>query len=229
MDLVDLERAQNVFGIGDPHVAPAGTMAQFVGPQLPPEELARWSDAKERDPLDPVVLRCIRSFPVPCLLGPTITCPPSEFGPRLREVLVEWLPGTEWQERHFLPHPNAPVGHFSRCAACGHPIDNRNGLVEKYHILDGGWVAPADAATGQTMVLELGGHVANIDGTPAIERRIKLRADDGGVRDPTPAERAEMEPRWALQDPFTPVVEVTVRSAHWTNVAGVRVGVGFYM
>jgi hypothetical protein len=29
-------------------------------------------------------------------------------------------------------------------------------------------------------------------------------------------------------DRFTPVVEVTIENAHWTNVSGLRVGMGYY-
>jgi hypothetical protein len=129
--------------------------------------------------LAPIVLRSIRSFPVAALAGAELTCEPGQFGARLRRVLIDRLPSTTWPQQYF-------------------DQVRRVGLIEKYHLLDGSYVAPPDAATGQPMVLELGGRVAAGD-----------RLSSHG-------------------ECFPHMITVTITNAHWANVSGLGVGVGFY-
>jgi hypothetical protein len=72
-------------------------------------------------------------------------------------------------------------------------------LVEKYHLLDAAYVAPMDDATRQFVVIELGGRVSGLDG---------------------PLEHGS---------PFPDTVAVEITHAHWSNVSGLGIGVGFYM
>jgi len=75
--------------------------------------------------------------------------------------------------------------------------DEFSGLVEKYHLLDVAFVAPWDTGTEQTMMLELGGQVSGPDG---------------------PLE---------FHQPIPETVVVTITHAHWANVSGLGIGVGF--
>lgn len=81
------------------------------------------------------------------------------------------------------------------------------GLVGKYMLLDGSYQAPSDPVTGQDMVIELGGRISAPDGSP-------IRQD--------PRTRA-------LGGRFPELITVTVEQAHWANVAGLAVGVRFYI
>jgi hypothetical protein len=72
-------------------------------------------------------------------------------------------------------------------------------LVQKYHLLDAAYVAPMDEATRQSMVIELGGRVSGMDG---------------------PLEHGST---------FPDTVAVEITHAHWSNVSGLGIGVGFYM
>lgn len=182
LKLLELELADEVLDIEDARIAPAGPMLPFLGPQLSEAEIAAAYGARNDGvkELMPRVLRAIRSFSVPPLIGSEITCEPARFCALLRALLEERLPGTTWPER-FVADP-------------------RHGLVEKYHLLDGAFVAPMDEATRQRMVLELGGRVSGLDGRPL---------DDG--------------------EPFTGRITVTIEHAHWANVSGLAVGTGFYM
>lgn len=72
-------------------------------------------------------------------------------------------------------------------------------LVEKYHLLNAAYVAPGDESTRQSMVIELGGRVSGLDG--ALEHR----------------------------STFPDMVAVEITHAHWSNVSGLGIGVGFYM
>jgi hypothetical protein len=178
----DLQRAAQLLGLEYATVAPAGPMGPFLGPQLSEDELRAAYEARTDglEQLRPDVLRSIRSFPVSALVGAELECEPDMFGDRLRALLAERLPGTDWPQSWFAGR-------------------GRDGLVERYHLLDTAFPAPADAATGQPMVLELGGGVAAVAGTLA----------DG--------------------EPFPARVLVTVSHAHWCNVSGLGIGVGFYM
>jgi hypothetical protein len=109
-----------------------------------------------------------------------VTCEPDRFCDEIRSVLSARLPGTTWPEWHFQG-----LG--------------REGLIEKYHLLDGAYTAPVDAATKQPMVIELGGEVSGSD---------------------APLNHG---------DPFPERITVRITHAHWANVAGLGVGVGFYM
>jgi hypothetical protein len=145
----DPATAARILGIDDPRLAPSGPMASLVGPQLPPEPVAAAHEAIwEGETLAPVVLRSIRAFPVPSLVGQTVTCPPSEFVGHLRQLVINTLPGTTWPEWPPLPW--------------GQP--GTRGLVEKHHRLEGSYPAPIDETTGQSMVLELAGYVGNVGG-----------------------------------------------------------------
>jgi hypothetical protein len=183
VNLSELERAAEILGAEDPRIAPAGEMMNFVGPQLS-EELIEQAYARRNDDdtvrLAPRVRRSIRSFPVMALRGVEVRCEPRQFGPRLRDQLTERLPGTSWSKWPFERSPE-------------------QGLVEKYHILDGTYPAPMDNATKQSMVIELGGDVEGLDGP----------LDYG--------------------DPFPDQVIVKITHAHWANVSGLAIGVGFYM
>ncbi len=72
-------------------------------------------------------------------------------------------------------------------------------LVEKYHLLDAAYVGPMDETTDQSMVIEVGGRVSGPEG---------------------PLEHGS-------SFPHTVAVEIT--HAHWSNVSGLGIGVGFYM
>lgn len=73
------------------------------------------------------------------------------------------------------------------------------GLIEKYQLVDASYPAPMDPATNQRMVIELGGRIAG---------------DDGPL---------------APGDPLPERVAVTISQAHWSNVSGLGLGVGFYL
>jgi len=218
MELWDLKRMKRILDIDDPTVAPAGVMTRFIGAQLRPEQIAAAYEASQGGPgevLDPVVLRCVRSFPVPSLAGQTVTGPPADFGPNLLRLLNLTLPGTGWHEMDFRPDG---VGWRNK----------RMGLIQKGHILDGHWSAPDDEATRQFMELELGGSVRNISG-PSHADTLRVRGPDGQMHPATAEELERFGPASEVLDPFTPTVRVTIKSAHWTNLSGLRVGVGFYM
>jgi hypothetical protein len=177
--LRELARAAAILDIDDPRIAPGGPIAPFVGPQLGERQVAEAYAARVDgvDELPPSVLRSIRSFPVPALAGERLTCERDRFTEALNATLARRLPGIQW------PAPHLPD----------------DGLVEKYHLLDGAYPAPADPATGQAMLIELGGGVA---------------APDGPLGDGEPLPRT---------------IVVTIDHAHWCNVSGLGVGVGFYM
>jgi hypothetical protein len=181
MTVGELKRVASMLGIEDPHIPPAGPMAPFIGPQLTEREIADAYEVRTDglDELPAAVLRSIRSFPVGPLVGVAVTCRADDFSARLRDVLVDRLPGTTWPESHF----DRP---------------GRRGLVERYQLLDGAYTAPFDAATRQAMVIELGGRVSGAD---------------------RPLNHGE---------PFPDRITVTISHAHWCNVSGLGVGVGFY-
>ena len=100
-----------------------------------------------------------------------------------------------------LQIPSLYAGHLPS-VAWGSSFNQRerySGLVEKYHILDVAYIAARDEATNQNMMLELGGRVSGLDGS----------LEHG--------------------QPFPETVVVTITHAHWANVSGLGVGVGFYM
>lgn len=113
------------------------------------------------------------------LRGQIVECKPEEFD--------DLVPGLFADRLGISPGPF--VGRRS----------DGQGLIEKYHILDGAYVAPPDGATGQTMVIELGGTVSGPDGS----------LEHGSS--------------------FPGKIVVTITNAHWSNVSGLGVGVGFYM
>ena len=186
MQLWDLERAVRMLRIDDPRVLPAGPMVTYVGAQLTLDEITKAYGAL-KDGLeiaDPAVLLSIRSFPVLPLVGVEVVCSPIEFDAQVKVLFSRYLPDL----------PASPV-LGNRVG----PIWRRpTGLVEKYHLLDGAYVAPPDDATQQTMVIELGGHVSGSEG----------RLERGA--------------------PFPEIVVVTITHAHWANVAGLGIAVGFY-
>jgi hypothetical protein len=183
--LWDLERAVEILSIPDPQIPPAGPMVQYAGEQLTLEEIttAYEGRAGERQDWTPAlmnVLRSIRSFPVMSLQGARVTCSPDHFDLQMPALFTQHLPDISWDSRSSINK-----GAY--------------GLVEKYHLLDGAYVAPADAATHQAMVIELCGQVSGLDGS--LEHR----------------------------QPFPDTVVVTITHAHWSNVSGLGIGAGFYM
>jgi hypothetical protein len=143
-----------------------------------------------------VVLRCIRSFPVLPLVGVELQCEADRFGDRIIEVLTECLPGTTWRRSTFVERveTEALLREDARDEAL-----RRQGIIEKYQVLDAVHPAPVDTATGQTMVIELAGNVAGVAG----------ELDYG--------------------TPLPKSIRVRVTHAHWANVSGIGAGVGFYL
>jgi hypothetical protein len=159
---------------------PAGPMASYAATRLTGGELRaareQMTDGLESLPDD--VVACTRAFPIPALEGATFTCAPDQFEDRLEALLVERLPPTTW--------------HISSRRHAG-------GLVEKYGLLDGTYVAPPDDAVGQTMMLDLAG-TATTPGTA-----------------------------WTHGMRFAELVEITIEHATWTNVGRLGVGSEFYL
>jgi hypothetical protein len=182
----------------DPRIAPDGPMAPFLGPQLTEREV---SDAHARhvdglSELSPDVLRCIRSFPVLPLVGVEVQCEADGFGDRITEVLTECLPGTRWRGPGFFERVEAEA--LRREDARDEAL-RRQGIIEKYRVLDAVYPAPMDTATGQTMVIELAGEITGAAG----------EVDYG--------------------TPLPKSITVRVTHAHWANVSGIGAGVGIYL
>jgi hypothetical protein len=184
MKLLELEWAEARLSIEDPQAPPGGPMVPYLGQQLALEEITRYYEGRQGIPLDLTnsllrVLRSIRSFPVIPLQGVQVICRPDDFDLQIPSLYAEHLPSVNW-----FPSFNQKDGF--------------TGLIEKYHLLDVAYVGAFDAATKQTMMLELGGRVSGLDG--ALEHR----------------------------QTFPETVVVTITHAHWANVSGLGIGVGFY-
>jgi hypothetical protein len=184
VDLWNLKRAVQMLFLEDPSIPPGGPMVPYVGRQLSLEEITYAYESQESERVDwspdlRLVVRSIRSFPISVLRGIRVICSPDEFDSEVPSIFAA-----------HLGEAGAKAS-FKRTSMYS--------LVEKYHLLDAAYVAPADETTRQSMVIELGGRVSGIDG---------------------PLEHGSS---------FPDTVAVEITCAHWSNVSGLGIGVGFYM
>jgi hypothetical protein len=143
----------------DPHIVAKaadhrpvqGAMAPYLGPQYSAEEL--WDsyriyddvDPDEEAQLQPLAAR-IRAFDVAVLRDVTFTIDRlHNFAPALWALLAERLPSSAWA-----------------------PFDDLGVVAPdlKYGIIHEVMKAPADNTTGEPMVLEVYGHLTQINGQP---------------------------------------------------------------
>lgn len=128
-------------------------MAQYVGQQYSVEEIwrfyCRYRDVypDEEATLRPLAER-IRAFDVPRLAGMTFSVERlSDAAAALEALLLEHLPGISWKlVEQYLPFL---------------------GPVKKYAIFHEALEAPVDETTQEPMVLEVYGHLTEINGQPA--------------------------------------------------------------
>ena len=118
----------------------SGPMAPFLGRRLSVEEIASAASIEVRDPNELAEIRkcaeLVRASEVKPLLGVVYeVAGVDDFSPALNRTLSQHLPGITWD---------------------GSP---RLGPLQKYHILHTSMAAPVDEATGDTMALELFGHL----------------------------------------------------------------------
>jgi hypothetical protein len=207
---------------------PAGAMAPYLGRRLE----AEFDGDKDSDDAEPL-MHLIRAFQVDALVGQTISIShQDELSPALIALIRRRLPTIPWEPDHLIYE--SPADTVRREQALER-LSQRNedvtgpkvlgilredyrmmACLQKYFFLHTSLPAPPDAATGQSMTLEVYGEPIDANGRDLVTAAGHKWFQDW---------------RWSRDRENPVAVPVTLRIdvATYANVRHPGIGVPFYM